>query len=282
MNDDNFEMGASLETPVPPRPSGVATKLANVMRAVGAIEKDGEHGHHHYLFTSADAVFDAVRGLLGEQCVAILPIMGNIDQQVVDKQLRTRIWFNFQFIDGESGEILSVPWCSEADDTGDKGISKTATYALKSLLRTMFLLSFDDNNSGGTRKSGNRAQQPQPPQPNGKSEPKAQPVDGDTKTFICNQLMVTQTGSNMQYVARCEGGINIVVRERKLYRAALVDGVEDWDKNIPKSGKLIEFKPALELVAKFSKKLRGWELDKVRNPARPESTPPPDLKDIPF
>jgi len=65
-------------------------------------------------------------------------------KSVVQENKKTITDFEFTFADGESGATRTCSWRAEAQDTQDKGISKSATSAVKYFLLKTFLISTGD------------------------------------------------------------------------------------------------------------------------------------------
>lgn len=119
----------------------LAKKLVKVMSAVGRIKKDGYNSFHKYNYVSEAAVLEEVRAALIEHNVFITQ---SVEYANKDGEVTTVIIVN-TFIDGDTGETLSVKSAGQGKDTGDKGVYKAITGATKYfLLKNLMLPTGDD------------------------------------------------------------------------------------------------------------------------------------------
>lgn len=144
-------------------------KLAEVMKQVKYIEKRGFNKFHKYSYATESDVSDAVRDLLAEQNVIMLPDV--IKHEVREHTNRhnnieyiSTVKVKFTFIDGETGESLSIHSVGEGQDAGDKGVYKAITGATKYALMKVFMIPTGDDpesdNGVDERNNGNNAQPP--------------------------------------------------------------------------------------------------------------------------
>jgi len=130
---------------VAPVPRSLAAKLAYVMSQMSRLPKTGYNAHHGYPFATDADVSDTVRGLLAEQHVAFMPSIESVQRETVGKAgYNHSLKWEMRFYDGGSGESITTSWCSEANDTQDKGINKAATAGVKYFLLKTFLISTGD------------------------------------------------------------------------------------------------------------------------------------------
>lgn len=130
--------------------SSLVTKLAKVMQEVKYIEKRGYNKFHKYKYATESDVSEKVREILAEQNVIMLPDViehttrnhtngkGNIEYISTVK-------IKFNFIDGDTGEELSIHSVGEGQDAGDKAVYKAITGATKYALMKAFMIPTGDD-----------------------------------------------------------------------------------------------------------------------------------------
>lgn len=134
-----------------PNRASLYRKIAAVAGAIAAVAKDGYNPQLKYKYATPATVMEAVKPLLAEQQLAIVPTMsqvvkeptGSKTQSGAEKVL-TRVEMIYLILDGESGESLSVPWAGEGEDWSDKGIAKAQTIALRTFLIQLFQIPAED------------------------------------------------------------------------------------------------------------------------------------------
>lgn len=155
--------------------SPLARKLALIMGGLANLEKRGWNPHFKYNYVLSTDVYECARKLMAEHGVVLFQRMGARTRvgNLGDKNAVTYIDWEFEWVDGESGERQVVPWASEAQDGQDKGINKCATAARKYFLVTQLQIPVeqDDADAGpppqqAHQRNGNGRQDPPPP-PNG-------------------------------------------------------------------------------------------------------------------
>ncbi len=134
-----------------PARASLYRKIAAVAGAIEAVAKDGYNPQLKYKYATPATVMEAVKPLLAEQQLAIVPSVsaiikeptGSKTQSGAEKVL-TRVEMIYLILDGESGESLSVPWAGEGEDWSDKGIAKAQTIALRTFLIQLFQIPAED------------------------------------------------------------------------------------------------------------------------------------------
>jgi hypothetical protein len=138
------------DPPVEPTRPSLAAKLAKVVMETTRVEKRGHNDFHGYDYATAADVLDAVRKHLAEQHVIIVPrITGS---SVIEKprenkspQFITTVEVTYAVIDGESNDMLEIPWRGCGEDSGDKGLYKALTGGYKYLLFQLFMIPTGDD-----------------------------------------------------------------------------------------------------------------------------------------
>lgn len=141
----------SNETSAPPK--RLAGKLAEVSAAVGTIAKRGRNEHHKYDYATEADVALAVRDELARRRIAFLPFVDEVGVRETttsrgNATAITQLGVRIDFVDGDTGEELSVRVVGQGDDPGDKGASKAFTAAVKYALLKTFLIPTGDDPEG--------------------------------------------------------------------------------------------------------------------------------------
>lgn len=125
----------------------LARKLAEVMRAVERIPKNGRNDFHKYDYATEADIVSAIRGELAQRNVVLIPgITGRTREAVGEKgQVLTHLDMSFTFYDGDSGEEITRPWLGAGADKEDKGAYKAMTGGEKYFLLKTFLIPTGDD-----------------------------------------------------------------------------------------------------------------------------------------
>jgi len=125
-------------------------KLAKVMDQVKYIEKKGYNKFHKYHYATESDVSEKVREVLAENDVIMLPdIVDHATREHINqrgnKEYIATVTVKFTFIDGETGEQLSIHGIGEGQDAGDKAVYKAITGATKYALMKTFMIPTGDD-----------------------------------------------------------------------------------------------------------------------------------------
>lgn len=165
-------------------------KMAQVMKLVSRVPKNGTNKFHGYKYAMADDVADCIRDAMGESNLALFAEMGEPNQEVFEYEdsngkkkqtIRTTIRFIFTFACGDTGATMSKSWVGQVDDNSDKAISKCATAAEKYFLMKTFIVSAGDEpdaDSDKHREEAGRKVAP-PANTNGNHTPEAPKTAGE-------------------------------------------------------------------------------------------------------
>lgn len=122
--------------------------LASIMEETKAIGKTERNQQQNFMFRGIDNVMNELHGLFAKYKVFILPDVLNYEvSEKVTKSgsimyyTRAKICFHFITIDGSEVTITNV---GEAMDSGDKGMNKAMSVALKYALMQMLLIPTQD------------------------------------------------------------------------------------------------------------------------------------------
>ena len=136
------------------KPKSLVAKLAEVMNAVGYLQKTGTNSKQGYKYAREADVVAAIRPELAKRNIFIFPNVIDVKRNKIerldfDKSLKfswaTDVLVEWTFVDGDSGEERKciIPGCSESP--GDKGVYVCMTGSEKYLLMKSFLLPTGDD-----------------------------------------------------------------------------------------------------------------------------------------
>lgn len=163
---------AEVAPPDKPPAAILAWKLAQVVKQVSGVEKDGVNAFHKYSYTSAEAMLRAIRGPLAEAGVTLLPTLDRVEEREVKTakggaSTITTAYVQFEFVDHDTGNSYISKWAGQGDDPADKGLGKAYTNAIKTFLREAFLIPQGDDPEADTqtdKRSADRvSSEPVPP-----------------------------------------------------------------------------------------------------------------------
>lgn len=124
------------------------TKLAEVMRAVESIPKNGYNSAQSYKFTRAADLAAKVRVEFASRNITMLPTRVQLVSSLASpsgKQNVATIRATYTLTDGDSGESIEIESFGQGADSGDKATNKALTSALKYALLTALMVPQDDD-----------------------------------------------------------------------------------------------------------------------------------------
>ena len=142
---------------------GLVMKLAEVMAAVGWIEKSGYNEFHKYKYAQESDLVNALRGELAKRHIMVFPDVKNVTRNehitetlkwddtvkakvpTARKTQLTEISVEWTFVDGESGESRTITVHGVGEDNMDKGFYKAFTGSEKYMLMKTFLIPTGDD-----------------------------------------------------------------------------------------------------------------------------------------
>ncbi len=131
----------------------LAIKLARAMAAVRPLVLDGENTFHKYHYPTIAQVRERANKALAESGIGIIPSITKVVRgtRVSDRGKDMNITgVDLQItICSEEGSYIAQ-WFGESEDTGDKGIQKAASAAIKAFLANLLLMPVgeDENDDG--------------------------------------------------------------------------------------------------------------------------------------
>lgn len=156
-------------------------KLAHVMTQVSHVPKRGRNQFHKYDYATEADVNDALRDYLAQVHVLMIPtVESHAMREVTTRSGNTEfivcVDMKFTFIDGESGEEISLQMSGEGQDSGDKAIYKAISGTQKYALLKLFMVPTGDDPEDDSRDAkppGKQASKTAPEKPNDEKERKA-------------------------------------------------------------------------------------------------------------
>lgn len=145
----------------------LATKIALAMAEAGQVVKASTNTEQGYKFASAEAILGAVRLPLLRRGVLLLPHVEDLAEETITsrggtKGTRVVLRMTFTFTDGNAELVFA--WRGEGQDYGDKAYGKAFTNAVKTFIRSAWLLPTEhddpENSPSGERMSNAPAELP--------------------------------------------------------------------------------------------------------------------------
>lgn len=123
---------------------GLAKKLAEVTQATSWVEKRGKAPDSigGYQYAMAVDIYATVRKALADRNIAQTVGVNEVHHEAKGDggNILTTITGDLSFIDGDTGEVISVPFAGAGMDKGDKGLYKAITGGVRDALKANFLL----------------------------------------------------------------------------------------------------------------------------------------------
>lgn len=136
----------------------LTAKLAEVSASIGRVPKNGYNSFHKYQYVTESDLVDHIRPLLSERNIFIVPRVGmhgqgeNYNDYAHEwSEDLTTIIYEYDIIDGDSGEKLTTSAVGYGSDKGDKGAYKASTGAFKYMLMRLFMVATGDDPEGDER-----------------------------------------------------------------------------------------------------------------------------------
>lgn len=136
----------------------LAARIAAAMAEAGEVTKSDENREQGYKFASAESILKAVREPLLARGVLLFPNVESLEEHEITSKSGTKgtrvvIEVTYKFTDGR--DELVARWQGEGQDYGDKAYGKAYTNALKTFIRSAWLLP-TEHDDPEARPSGDR------------------------------------------------------------------------------------------------------------------------------
>lgn len=126
-----------------PRP--IAAKIAQIMGELSRVPKNGRNSFHNYDYVTESDLVEALRPHLAKLKISIFPTVERYETKEVQERNKAAtlatVELAISFIDGESGDMMTVKWAGQGIDQGDKAFYKAYTGAYKYALMKTFMIS---------------------------------------------------------------------------------------------------------------------------------------------
>ena len=126
-------------------------RLIRINREIGAVNKNNRNKEQGFLYRSIEDLMNEIHPAFARNGVIIIPECGDHSREIVGKTAKGApvihhfIRVRFSFV-SEVGESYETKWViGEVKETGDKGVGKAVSYALKKTLEVMFTLPTKDD-----------------------------------------------------------------------------------------------------------------------------------------
>jgi hypothetical protein len=128
-------------------PQFLIRKLALVQAEVDHhIPKRGRNEFHKYDYAMEADIVSELRKGLSDRHILLVPHVLHVERVALgEKNVLTVVDMRFTFMDGETGESLTIDWQGTGSDPGDKGLYKAMTGAEKYVLLKTFLIPTGDD-----------------------------------------------------------------------------------------------------------------------------------------
>lgn len=158
MLDDKDTIGTDVPVEVKeikPDPINLYRKMWEVMRDTPFIADDKTNAFHKYKYASEETI----KRTLHKQFIdkRILFHFSVQNQSINDVKGLTQIVCHYSFIDIDTGAVITGPFVGQGEDSGDKGVWKAVTGAIKYVLTSNFLIPTGDDPEDENQKEAVRA-----------------------------------------------------------------------------------------------------------------------------
>lgn len=165
-------------------------KISEVMQEVEYIQKRGKNNFHNYTYATEADVNEAIRKEIAKRKVIMIPSMVNHSLREVttrkgNQEYIARATLAFTFMDGETGEQLTLYMSGEGQDVGDKCLYKAISGTQKYALMKFFMIPTGDDPE-------REEADPEPEAPKRKQESQPMPVTLTPEQFGHIKIKILQ------------------------------------------------------------------------------------------
>jgi hypothetical protein len=128
-------------------PASVVKKMHAVMKGVKHLAKEGRNSAQNYNYLAETQITELFKGLLEENGLIFTyqSSITDVRPSPSGKQLVTDVRVRYSFVDVETGEAVSGTVAGQGSDSGDKGVYKAITGAIKYIFMKTFLIPTGDD-----------------------------------------------------------------------------------------------------------------------------------------
>lgn len=155
--------------------SSVYKKLFAIQQEELILKKSGYNAYHKYKYVTESDILELAKKVFQKHGLICIPNQVEVTNiPKGDKDDITRIIYEFTIVDPETGDNIVLRHGGDGQDSGDKGIYKASTGAVKYFLMKLLMVSAeDDPESDNQEKSGAKLppKKKSPPPPPKKDTP---------------------------------------------------------------------------------------------------------------
>lgn len=134
-------------------PENIAAKVAQVMGHLSSLDMNGTNTYHNYRYLTIGQIAEALRPLLANANLAIIPALVRVEPIVKDNTEKgVTAHVDFTLVCGDTGAMLTSRWQGEAFDSQDKAINK----AIRAAQKYYLLVTFDISDSAESEADGDQ------------------------------------------------------------------------------------------------------------------------------
>lgn len=209
--------------PTPNIKLSLVRKLAEVMAAVGWIEKTGYNEFHKYKYAQEADLVSALRGELAKRHIMVFPHVIHCQRSPHtvttfkgprETQL-TEIVVRWTFVDGESGEERWMDIHGVGEDNVDKGFYKAFTGSEKYMLMKTFLIPTGDDPEQDSKEDREEAKERGKAAAKAVGEQKAEKMR-ENASKVVQGLFYAQQPSGLYAITGAENLLGILYKNPKL------------------------------------------------------------------
>lgn len=137
-------------------------RIAAAMLEAKKVTKSSRNTSQNYNFASAETILDATREALLKRAIVLLPSVTGVEEHEIESNsgtagTRVVLDMKFTFLGHGDGEKWECSWKGEGQDYGDKAYGKAYTNALKTFIRSAWLLPTEHDDPEGSDPGTRRA-----------------------------------------------------------------------------------------------------------------------------
>lgn len=138
--------------------TAIARKLLEVRKSVRHMQKEGKNVSQGYNYLAESQITEMFKGLLDEAGIFFTyqSSITGVRPSPSGKQLVTDVEVRYSFVDVDTGEAVSGSVAGQGSDSGDKGVYKGITGAVKYIFMKTFLIPTGDDPEDDSREKKTR------------------------------------------------------------------------------------------------------------------------------
>lgn len=149
------------------KPKTLIAKLAEAMAEMDWVKKRGKNKFFNYEYATESDILGAIRPELAKRGVWVQTLIDSVEERETGRQTReglpikqVHVRTRHVFHDGDSDKTMEINGYGVGEDTGDKGVYKAVTGAVKYAFSKNFLVSTGDDPEGDSKVEENQEAAP--------------------------------------------------------------------------------------------------------------------------